>query len=85
MLNKIIIFGLVLFTLTSCVSSKLFNELDIKYNQLKSDYDDLSFKNDDLLKIKTSFLGTLEQMIAYGSNVVGDEEKEFLVLYIGGW
>ena len=52
MLNKIIIFYLVLFTLTSCVSSKLFNELDIKYNQLKSDYDDLSFKNDDLLKIK---------------------------------
>lgn len=62
MLNKIIIFCLVLFTLTSCVSSKLFNELDIKYNQLKSDYDDLSIKNDDLLKIKTELENQLTEL-----------------------
>lgn len=62
MLNKIIIFGLVLLTLTSCVSSKMFNELDIKYNQLKSDYDNLSFKNDDLLKIKTELENQLTEL-----------------------
>ena len=40
---------IILASLSSCVSSKIFNELDSKYNQLKSDYDNLSLLNEDLI------------------------------------
>jgi len=46
---KTITLILILASLSSCVSSKIFNELDSKYNQLKSDYDNLSLLNEDLI------------------------------------
>jgi len=49
MQRRTITFILVLASLSSCVSSKMFNELDTKYNQLKSDYDNLSLLNEDLI------------------------------------
>ena len=49
MQRRTIAFILILASLSSCVSSKIFNELDTKYNQLKSDYDNLSLLNEDLI------------------------------------
>ena len=49
MQRRTIAFILILASLSSCVSSKMFNELDTKYNQLKSDYDNLSLLNEDLI------------------------------------
>ena len=36
---------LVVLNTTACVSSKSFNDLDVKYRQLKSDYDALALNN----------------------------------------
>ena len=52
MQRRTITFVLILASLSSCVSSKMFNELDTKYNQLKSDYDNLSLLNEDLITNK---------------------------------
>ena len=49
MQRRTITFILILASLSSCVSSKMFSELDTKYNQLKSDYDNLSLLNEDLI------------------------------------
>tara|TARA_B100000575_G_scaffold157194_1_gene125485 strand:- start:221 stop:1180 length:960 start_codon:yes stop_codon:yes gene_type:complete len=49
MQRRTIAFILILTSLSSCVSSNIFNELDTKYNQLKSDYDNLSLLNEDLI------------------------------------
>jgi chemotaxis protein MotB len=49
---------------TACVSSKLFQELEGKYSQLKSDYDELSLTNDSEINLKKGFqneLNTLKQ------------------------
>ena len=49
MQRRTIAFILILTSLSSCVSSNIFNELNTKYNQLKSDYDNLSLLNEDLI------------------------------------
>ena len=46
MFKHFIILSLFALTATSCVSSKLYKELEGKYNTLKSDYDELSGNND---------------------------------------
>ena len=64
MLKKIILISLVVLNATACVSSKLFQELEGKYSQLKSDYDELSLTNDseiDLKKDLQNELNTLKQ------------------------
>ena len=43
--NIIVLIGITLIS-SSCVSSKLYKELEGKYNKLKSDYDELSTSND---------------------------------------
>jgi chemotaxis protein MotB len=43
--KKIIVLGLIVLNTAACVSSKSFNDLDVKYRQLKSDYDALSLNN----------------------------------------
>lgn len=43
--KKIIVLGLIVLNITACVSSKSFNDLDVKYRQLKSDYDALVLNN----------------------------------------
>tara|TARA_B100001175_G_scaffold43856_1_gene33076 strand:- start:49020 stop:49979 length:960 start_codon:yes stop_codon:yes gene_type:complete len=67
MLKKIILISLVVLNATACVSSKLFQELEGKYSQLKSDYDELSLTNDseiDLKKDLQNELNTLKQTFA---------------------
>ena len=46
MLKRFIFLSVITLTTTSCVSSKLYKELEGKYNTLKSDYDELSGTND---------------------------------------
>ena len=46
MLKRFIFLSVITLTATSCVSSKLYKELEGKYNTLKSDYDELSGNND---------------------------------------
>ena len=43
--KKIIVLGLIVLNTTACVSSKSFNDLDVKYRLLKSDYDALALNN----------------------------------------
>ena len=67
MLKKIILISLVVLNATACVSSKLYKELEGKYSQLKSDYDELSLTNDseiDLKKDLQSELNTIKQTFA---------------------
>lgn len=46
MLKRFIFLSVITLATTSCVSSKLYKELEGKYNTLKSDYDELSGTND---------------------------------------
>ena len=46
MLKRFIFLSVITLTTYSCVSSKLYKELEGKYNTLKSDYDELSGNND---------------------------------------
>ena len=67
MLKKIIVISLVVLNATACVSSKIYQELEGKYSQLKSDYDELSLTNDseiDLKKDLQNELNTLKQTFA---------------------
>ena len=47
---------LVVLNTTACVSSKSFNELDVKYRQLKSDYDALASNNSNEIGEKNKLL-----------------------------
>lgn len=46
MLKIFIFLSVITLTTSSCVSSKLYKELESKYSNLKSDYDELSGNND---------------------------------------
>ena len=59
MLKKIIVISLVVLNATACVSSKIYQELEGKYSQLKSDYDELSLSNDSEIDLKKDFQNQL--------------------------
>ena len=46
MIKKIALVGILLFALQSCVSSRVFNDLEERYAQLKMDHEVLSQKKD---------------------------------------
>ena len=46
--KKIALAGILLFSLQSCVSSRVFNDLEELYAQLKMDHEALSQKKDSL-------------------------------------
>ena len=52
MIKRLLILTLVLSTSTSCVSSKIYKELEGKYTSLKNDYDNLSATNEGVLNDK---------------------------------
>ena len=62
MLKKIILISLVVLNATACVSSKLYQELEGKYSQLKSDYDELSLTNDSEIGLKKDFQNELNNL-----------------------
>ncbi len=59
--NIIVLIGITLIS-SSCVSSKLYKELEGKYNKLKSDYDELSLSNDYQIGQKNELQIQLEDL-----------------------
>lgn len=60
MIKRLLILTLVLSTSTSCVSSKIYKELEGKYTSLKNDYDNLSATNEGVLNDKNSLQNQLD-------------------------
>ena len=68
MFKHFILLSVFALTTTSCVSSKLYKELEGKYNTLKSDYDELSGNNDNEILQKKELeeqLRTLQEDFDY--------------------
>ena len=55
---------LLVLNTTACVSSKSFNELDVKYRQLKSDYDALASNNSNEIGEKNKLQAQLNALQA---------------------
>ena len=62
MIKKLLILTLVISTSTSCVSSKIYKELEGKYTTLKNEYDSLSAASDGVLNDKNSLQNQLDQL-----------------------
>ena len=62
MIKKLLILTLVVFTFTSCVSSKLYKELEDKYTNLKNDYDNLNADSDGILNDKNALQNQFDQL-----------------------
>ena len=52
MIKRLLILTLIVFPFTSCISSKLYKELEGKYTNLKNDYDTLSADSESVLSAK---------------------------------
>ena len=55
MIKKTILAGLIVFSMSSCVSKKIYNDLENKYTDLKKENNNLSDEIEDLRKTKTEF------------------------------
>ena len=62
MIKRLIILTLVIFTSTSCVSSKLYKELEGKYTNLKNDYDSLNADSESVLSDKNALQNQFDQL-----------------------
>ena len=62
MIKRLIILTLVIFTSTSCVSSKLYKELEGKYTNLKNDYDSLNADSESVLSDKNVLQNQFDQL-----------------------
>ena len=62
MIKKLLILTLIVFPFTSCVSSKLYKELEGKYTTLKKDYDNLSADSDSVLSAKNALQNQFDQL-----------------------
>ena len=62
MIKKLLILTLVIFTSTSCVSSKLYKELEGKYTNLKNDYDSLNANSESVLYDKNALQNQFDQL-----------------------
>ena len=62
MIKKTIFLFVIIFTLNSCVSKKLYQELDDKYNKLRSSNSALIKEKDDLLASKKGLEVDLEKL-----------------------
>jgi len=77
MIKKLLIFTLVIFTFTSCVSSKLHKELEGKYTTLKNDYDDLNANSDGVLNDKNNLENQLDELqSAYDATVLERDQLQ---------
>jgi len=75
MLKKIIVISLVVLNATACVSSKLYQELEGKYSQLKTDYDELSLSNDSEIDLKKDFQNQLSFLKQTFENVKSERDQ----------
>ena len=62
MFKKVIVVLVVIFTLSSCVSRKIYDELDDKYTNLRSSNSTLIKEKDDLLASKKAVDAELEKL-----------------------
>jgi len=62
MIKRLFILTLVIFTSTSCVSSKLYKELEGKYTNLKNDYDTLNADSENVLSDKNALQNQFDQL-----------------------
>ncbi len=62
MIKRLLILTLVIFTSTSCVSSKLYKELEGKYTNLKNDYDTLNADSESVLSDKNALQNQFDQL-----------------------
>jgi len=77
MLKKIIILSVIIALSSSCVSSKIYKELDGKYTTLKNEYDNLSSENDLIISEKNLLQNKLDQIqILYDALLVNQNSLE---------
>jgi chemotaxis protein MotB len=77
MLKKIIILSAIIALSSSCVSSKIYKELDGKYTMLKNEYDNLSSENDLIINEKNLLQNKLDQIqILYDALLVNQNSLE---------
>jgi len=62
MLKKILILSFIISVSSSCVSSKIYKELDDKYTSLKNDYDSLSTQNEAVIIERNNLQNQLDQL-----------------------
>ena len=62
MVKKILVLSLIISVSSSCVSSKIYKELDGKYTSLKNDYDSLSTQNEAVINERNSSQNQLDQL-----------------------
>ena len=62
MLKRFLILTFLITTATSCVSSKIYKELEGKYTTLKNEYDSLSSDNEGVLDDKNTLENQLRQL-----------------------
>jgi chemotaxis protein MotB len=83
MLKKIIILSVIIALSSSCVSSKIYKELDGKYTTLKNEYDNLSSENDLIINEKNLLQNKLDQIqILYDALLVNQNslEQDYMAL-----
>ena len=76
MIKKTIFIFVIIFTLSSCVSRKIYDELDDKYTNLRSSNSTLIKEKDDLLASKKSVDAELEKLKSEFSEL--STQKEIL-------
>tara|TARA_B110000967_G_scaffold197986_1_gene230377 strand:+ start:1304 stop:2263 length:960 start_codon:yes stop_codon:yes gene_type:complete len=62
MIKRLLVLTLLIFTSTSCVSSKLYKELEGKYSNLKNDYDTLNADSEAVLSAKNTLQNQFDQL-----------------------
>ena len=62
MIKRLLILTVLSFTTISCVSSKLYKELEVKYTTLKNDYDTLNADSEGVLNDKNTLQNQFDQL-----------------------
>ena len=72
MFKKILVLSLIISVSSSCVSSKIYKELDGKYTSLKNDYDSLSTQNEAVISERNSLQNQLDQLQKKYDSLISD-------------
>jgi len=72
MFKKILVLSLIISVSSSCVSSKIYKELDGKYTSLKNDYDSLSTQNEAVINERNSLQNQLDQLQKKYDSLISD-------------
>ena len=72
MFKKILVLSLIISVSSSCVSSKIYKELDGKYTSLKNDYDYLSTQNEAVINERNSLQNQLDQLQKKYDSLISD-------------